>query len=144
MNPDGKAEEHLLGFSDVSEDRTAAKLKEEVDKYQCGEKPIAQTYNGASVMLGELQSGLRTRVGKDLTLFLFTAVTHIEFGLGSSYFVNQGVSIIKTISGLSAFFQKNKAVGHNFWSTHPHENCCSMSLSCQINTRCTGDTREIG
>ena len=45
-------------------------------------------------MLGELQSGLRARVGKDLTLVLFTAVARIEFGLGSSYLVNQEVSII--------------------------------------------------
>ena len=109
--PGWKTEEHLLGFSDVSKDRTAAKLKEEVDytldEYQSREKPIPQTYNGASVLLRELQSGLRTRVGKDLTLFLFTAVAHIEFGLGSSYFVNQGVSLfVKTISGLSAFFKR--------------------------------------
>ncbi len=48
--------EHFLGFSNVSEDRTAARLKQEVDKtleeYGCGEKLIAQTYDGASVMLG--------------------------------------------------------------------------------------------
>ncbi|XP_046858642.1 zinc finger MYM-type protein 1-like [Xenia sp. Carnegie-2017] len=41
VNPDGKAVERFLGFTDVSEDRTAARLKQEVGKtlneYGCGE-----------------------------------------------------------------------------------------------------------
>ncbi|XP_046862436.1 uncharacterized protein LOC124455866 [Xenia sp. Carnegie-2017] len=64
VNPVGKAVERFLGFTDVSADRTAARLKQEVGKtlneYGCGEKLIAQTYDGASVMSGEL-SGLQTR-----------------------------------------------------------------------------------
>ncbi|XP_046860181.1 zinc finger MYM-type protein 1-like [Xenia sp. Carnegie-2017] len=69
VNPVGKAVERFLGFTDVSEDRTAARLKQEVGKtlneYGCGEKLIAQTYDGASVMSGEL-SGLQTRLSRQL------------------------------------------------------------------------------
>ncbi|XP_046855171.1 zinc finger MYM-type protein 1-like [Xenia sp. Carnegie-2017] len=69
VNPDGKAVERFLGFTDLSEDRTAARLKQEVGKtlneYGCGEKLIAQTYDGASVMSGEL-SGLQTRLSRQL------------------------------------------------------------------------------
>ncbi|XP_046863387.1 uncharacterized protein LOC124457143 [Xenia sp. Carnegie-2017] len=69
VNPDGKAVKRFLGFTDVSEDRTAARLKQEVGKtlneYGCGEKLIAQTYDGASVMSGEL-SGLQTRLSRQL------------------------------------------------------------------------------
>ena len=69
----------FLGFSDVSEDRTAAKLKEELDntldEYQCGEKLIAQTYDGAIVMLGELSLVYKHELEKViLMLFLFTSV----------------------------------------------------------------------
>ena len=83
--------ECFLGFSDVIEDRTASKLKEEVDNtlddYQCGETLIVQTYDGASVMSGEL-SGFQTRVRKDHPYaLLFTSVTRVEFSPGSSCFV---------------------------------------------------------
>ena len=74
VNADGKPVERFLGFSDVSEDRTAARLKQEVDKtleeYGCGEKLIAQTYDGASVMSGQL-TGLQARVREDYPHALF-------------------------------------------------------------------------
>ncbi|XP_046847816.1 zinc finger MYM-type protein 1-like [Xenia sp. Carnegie-2017] len=81
VNPDGKAVERFLGFTDVSEDRTAARLKQEVGKtlneYGCGGKLIAQTYDGASVMSGELSAVSST---KECRIFF------------------------KTVTGLSSFF----------------------------------------
>jgi hypothetical protein len=74
VDADGKPVECFLGFSDVSEDRTAARLKQEVDstleEYGCGEKLIAQTYDGASVMSGQL-TGLQARVREDYPHALF-------------------------------------------------------------------------
>ncbi|XP_046841831.1 zinc finger MYM-type protein 1-like [Xenia sp. Carnegie-2017] len=110
VNPDGKAMERFLGFTDVSEDRTAARMKQEVGKtlneYGCGEKLIAQTYDGASVMSGEL-SGLQTRVREDYPHALFIHCC----GHALNLVLVQAVSstkecriFFKTATGLSSFF----------------------------------------
>ncbi|XP_046862457.1 zinc finger MYM-type protein 1-like [Xenia sp. Carnegie-2017] len=110
VNPDGKAVERFLGFTDVSEDRTAARLKQEIGKtlneYGCGEKLIAQTYDGASVMSGEL-SGLQTRVREDYPHALFIHC----YGHALNLVLVQAVSstkecriFLKTVTGLSSFF----------------------------------------
>jgi hypothetical protein len=55
----------FLGFTDVSEDRLAKALSENVfsfiSKYACEEKLIAQTYDGAAVMSGQ-HNGLQLLV----------------------------------------------------------------------------------
>ncbi|XP_046863321.1 uncharacterized protein LOC124457074 [Xenia sp. Carnegie-2017] len=110
VHPNGKAVEHFLGFTDVSKDRTAARLKQEVGKtlneYGCGEKLIAQTYDGASVMSGEL-SGLQTRVREDYPHALFIHCC----GHALNLVIVQAVSstkecriFFKTVTGLSSFF----------------------------------------
>ncbi|XP_046859028.1 uncharacterized protein LOC124452512 [Xenia sp. Carnegie-2017] len=110
VNSDGKAVERFLGFTDVSEDRTAARLKQEVGKtlneYGCGEKLIAQTYDGASVMSGEL-SGLQTRVREDYPHALFIHCC----GHALNLILVQAVSstkecriFFKTVTCLSSFF----------------------------------------
>jgi hypothetical protein len=62
---DGEIQERFLGFSDVSADRTASALAECVIdcavQYGFGSKIVAQTYDGAEVMSGEL-NGLQTKV----------------------------------------------------------------------------------
>lgn len=61
----GHCQERFLFFTDVSADRTAKGLFEHVEKvlgdFKCGEKLIAQTFDGAAVMAGNV-SGLQTLI----------------------------------------------------------------------------------
>ncbi|KAJ4426387.1 hypothetical protein ANN_27201 [Periplaneta americana] len=60
-----KIVERFLGFRDVSADRTAAALfdhvNEVMEQYNCGDKLVAQTYDGAAVMSSHL-NGLQSKV----------------------------------------------------------------------------------
>ena len=118
VNSDGKPVERFLGFTDVSEDRTAARLKQEVDgtleEYGCGGKLIAQTYDGASVMSGQL-TGLQARVREDYPHALFIHCC----GHALNLVLVQAVSstkecrvFFKTVSGLSSFFHVSSKRTH--------------------------------
>ena len=110
VNADGKSMERFLGFSDVSEDRTAARLKQEVDstleEYGCGGKLIAQTYDGASVMSGQL-NGLQARDREDYPHALFIHCCGHALNLVLAHAVSSTKEIrvfFKTINSLSSFF----------------------------------------
>lgn len=67
--------ERLVGYTDVSADRTAEGLfqhvKEVVSIFKIREKLVAQTYDGAAVMSGQ-QSGLQKRVLEEFPMAHFT------------------------------------------------------------------------
>ncbi|KAJ4451822.1 hypothetical protein ANN_03296, partial [Periplaneta americana] len=70
-----KVVERFLGFRDVSADRTAAALfdhvNEIIEQYNCEEKLVAQTYDGAAVMSSHL-NGLQSKVLEKYPKALFT------------------------------------------------------------------------
>lgn len=106
-------QERFLSFTDVSGDRTAAALFEHVQKVlkenKCEKKLIAQTYDGAAVMAGEV-SGLNKRVQE-----IYPSATFIHcYSHLLNLTLQQSASKIKectlffhTMSGLSAFFSKS-------------------------------------
>lgn len=70
-----KVIDRFLGFVDVSADKTADALfkhvNETVEKYKCGDKLIAQTHDGSTVLSGHL-NGLQSKVLEKYTKALFT------------------------------------------------------------------------
>lgn len=67
-------QERFIGFTNVSSDKTAAALFQHVEgviaEYNVGNKLIAQTYDGASVMAGNI-NGLKTKVQEKYPQALF-------------------------------------------------------------------------
>ena len=65
VTKDCAVKERFIGFTDVSGDRTAEALSEYVfeciETWKCKNKLIAQTYDGAATMAGEL-NGLQAKV----------------------------------------------------------------------------------
>uniref|UniRef100_H3B203 DUF4371 domain-containing protein n=1 Tax=Latimeria chalumnae TaxID=7897 RepID=H3B203_LATCH len=81
VDEDGKAQEWFVGFKDVSADRSVKALADMVFEYlevfQCGNKLVAETYDGAAGMSGEV-SGLQTRVRERYPKPLFVhCYTHV-------------------------------------------------------------------
>lgn len=71
----GVLKERFLGFFDVSDDRTAESLfqliRSSLEPYDIKNKLVAQCYDGASVMAGEI-NGLQTKVRSIAPLAIFT------------------------------------------------------------------------
>lgn len=110
VDQNGQAQERFLHFTDISSDRSAAALLEHVkivlNDFKCGSKLIAQTYDGAAVMAGQV-SGLNIKV-KELypTAIFVHCYSHLL-----NLTLQQSASNIKeckvffqTLSGLSTFF----------------------------------------
>lgn len=112
VSPEGEIQERFLRFTDVSTDRSAVSLSKYLfnilQEFQCGDKLVAQTFDGAAVMSGQ-HSGLQKLVrdkydqaifvhcyGHRLNLVLQQSVNHIK----------QCKIFFKTLSGLAAFFFK--------------------------------------
>ena len=114
----GKVYDRFLGFTDVSADRTAAGLMGHVEKvvetYHLQDKLVGQTYDGASVMSGQL-SGLQKRVLDKYPKALFVHChAHVlnlvlQQGLQS---IRQCRIFFQTLSGLAAFFTKSSKRTH--------------------------------
>ena len=70
-----KIKEAFLGFDDVSDDRRASAIAEYIfkvlQKYNCVEKLVAQTYDGASVMSSELH-GVQSKIKAKVPEAMFT------------------------------------------------------------------------
>lgn len=115
---DGEVHERFVGFSDVSDDRTADGLFRHVvkivEEFQMKDKLVGQTYDGASVMSGHA-NGLQKKVLDEYPLAIFThCYAHIL-----NLVLQQGLSNIKecriffqTLSGLAAFFSKSSKRVH--------------------------------
>lgn len=115
VTSDGKVEERFLGFSDVSSNRTAARLSlilsEHIDQFQCGEKLVAQTYDGAPVMAGSV-SGLQTLVKQKYSevLFVHCCAHRLNLVLEKSVdCIKECKVFFQTVSGLSSFFTKSSS-----------------------------------
>jgi len=111
-------EERFLGFVDVSHDRSAKCLTEHVfrllNEYQCTDKLVAQTYDGAAVMSGQ-HNGLQTLVRSKCKNAIFVLCYAHKLNL----ILKQSVDYIKeckifftTLSGLSSFFSKSTKIIH--------------------------------
>lgn len=115
---DGHVHERFVGFSDVSDDRTADGLFRHVvkivEEFQIKEKLVGQTYDGASVMSGHV-NGLQKKVLDEYPLAIFThCYAHVL-----NLVLQQGLSNIKecriffqTLGGLAAFFSKSSKRVH--------------------------------
>lgn len=103
--------ERFLGFTDVSEDRSAKALSEHVfsfiSKYACEEKLIAQTYDGAAVMSGQhngLQSLVRSKYENAIFVHCYAHKLNLVLKQSVEYIKDCKI-FFSTLSGLSYFFQ---------------------------------------
>lgn len=105
-----EVQERFLGFFDVSADRSAEALFEilttAINPFDCKTKLIAQSYDGAAVMAGEL-NGLQAKVKSMCPLALFTHCCAHRLNL----VLQQGINCISkcriffaTLSGIPSFF----------------------------------------
>lgn len=113
VDQNGDAQERFLGFTNVSLDKTAAALYQHVEavvaEYNVGNKLIAQTYDGAAVMAGNI-NGLKTKVQAKYPQALFVhCYSHVL-----NLVLQQTTSSIpecriffKTLSGLATFFSSS-------------------------------------
>ena len=109
----GVAKERFYKFWDVSDDRTAAaisnKLIEIIKLKNWGNKLIAQTYDGAAVMSGEL-NGTQARVRTEFpnALFVHCNAHVLNLVLSQSVsFISEVKVFFTTLSALSAFFAQS-------------------------------------
>ena len=113
VDSEGEIQEYFLGFHDVNENRNAEGLcnvlRKVLEKYNVENKLVAQTYDGASVMAGEL-NGLKAKVKEFAPQALFTHC----FAHRLNLVLQQSCSKIKsvkiffsTLHGIPAFFHRS-------------------------------------
>lgn len=113
VDTEGDIQEFFLGFHDVNESRNAEGLCNVLcnvlQKYDVQSKLVAQTYDGASVMAGEL-NGLKAKVNELAPQALFTHC----FAHRLNLVLQQSCSKIKsvkiffsTLHGIPAFFNRS-------------------------------------
>uniref|UniRef100_A0A8C5QA54 TTF-type domain-containing protein n=1 Tax=Leptobrachium leishanense TaxID=445787 RepID=A0A8C5QA54_9ANUR len=107
-----EVKEAFLGFDDVS-DRRASAIEDYVlgvlQKYQCTEKLVAQTYDGASVMASDL-NGVQAKIKKKVpeATFLHCYAHKLNLVLmHSAKCMPACKTFFKTIEGLAMFFNKS-------------------------------------
>ena len=108
-----KVKEAFLGFDDVSDDRRASAIAkyvlERLDDFNCMEKLVAQTYDGASVMSSEL-NGVQAKIKEKVPEAMFTHCYAHKLNLvllHSAKCIPECKTFFKTLEGLSAFFSKS-------------------------------------
>ena len=108
-----KVKEAFLGFDDVSDDRRASAIAkyvlERLDDFNCVEKLVAQTYDGASVMSSEL-NGMQAKIKEKVPEAMFTHCYAHKLNLvllHSAKCIPECKAFFKTLEGLSAFFSKS-------------------------------------
>ena len=120
---EGKVKEAFLGFDDVSNDRRAAAISQYVlgslEKYNCCDKLVAQTYDGASVMASEL-NGVQAKIKEKVPEAIFTHCYAQKLNLvlaQSAKCIPECRTFFKTAEGLSAFFGKSSKRTHHLDET---------------------------
>jgi hypothetical protein len=120
---EGKVKEAFLGFDDVSNDRRAAAISQYVlgslEKYNCCDKLVAQTYDGASVMASEL-NGVQAKIKEKVPEAIFTRCYAHKLNLvlaQSAKCIPECRTFFKTAEGLSAFFGKSSKRTHHLDET---------------------------
>lgn len=108
-----QVKEAFLGFDDVSEDRSAPAVAEYVlgvlDKYDCVEKLIAQTYDGAAVMapeLNDVQAKIKEKVPEAMFTHCYAHKLNLVL-LDSAKRIPECRMFFKAAQGLSSFFSKS-------------------------------------
>lgn len=109
----GQPVERFMGFYDVSSGRSAQDLFEflstKFEKFDLHSKLVAQTYDGASVMSGEL-NGLQTKIKSIAPQALFTHCYAHAFNLvlsNACSSIHQVKVFFSTLSGFSSYFSKS-------------------------------------
>ena len=115
---DCEIKEAFLGFDDVSDDRRAAAIAEYVfavlEEYNCVNKLVAQTYDGASVMASEL-NGVQARIKERIPEAMFTHCYAHKLNLvlsQSAKCMAECRTFFKTVEGLGTFFNKSTKRTH--------------------------------
>uniref|UniRef100_A0A3P9K3W7 Zinc finger MYM-type protein 1 n=1 Tax=Oryzias latipes TaxID=8090 RepID=A0A3P9K3W7_ORYLA len=105
--------EAFLGFDDVSEDRRAPAIAKYVlgvlEKYDCTDKLVTQTYDGAAVMASEL-NGVQAKVKEKVPEAIFTHCYAHKLNLvlmHSAKCMPECRTFFKTAEGLASFFSKS-------------------------------------
>ena len=110
VNADGIICERFIKFSDVSKDRCAAAIARlvvaQLTELGCFKKLIAQTYDGAAVMTGEL-NGVQAKVKDSAPNAIFIhclAHKHNLVSIQAALHIPKCNIFFSTIGGLSSFF----------------------------------------
>nr|XP_032833154.1 zinc finger MYM-type protein 1-like isoform X4 [Petromyzon marinus] len=110
--------EAFLGFDDVSDDRQAPAIADYVlgvlRKYNCVEKLVAQTYDGASVMASDL-NGVQAKIKEKVPEARFTHCYAHKLNLVLSHSAKcmpECKTFFKTVEGLAMFFKKSTKLAH--------------------------------
>ncbi|KAJ4930678.1 hypothetical protein JOQ06_024986 [Pogonophryne albipinna] len=110
--------EAFLGFDDVSDDRRAPAIADYVlgvlGKYNCVEKLVAQTYDGAAVMASAL-NGVQAKIREKVPEAMFTHCYAHKLNLVLSHSAKcmpECRTFFKTVEGLAAFFNKSTKRTH--------------------------------
>uniref|UniRef100_A0A672GMX8 HAT C-terminal dimerisation domain-containing protein n=1 Tax=Salarias fasciatus TaxID=181472 RepID=A0A672GMX8_SALFA len=113
-----EVEEAFLGFDDVSEDRRAPAIAEYVlgvlEKYDCTDKLVAQTYDGAAVMASQL-NGVQAKVKEKVPEAMFKQCYAHKLKLvllHSAKCMPECRTFFKTAEGLVSFFSKSTKRTH--------------------------------
>ncbi|XP_076035906.1 uncharacterized protein LOC143021925 isoform X3 [Oratosquilla oratoria] len=106
---DSDIKEVFIGF-DILKDRTVGSVTEcifsNLDKYNCGEKLVAQTYDGAVIMASHL-NGVQLKVREKSPAALFTHCYAHELNVvlsQSAKFIPECTSFFMTTEALASFF----------------------------------------
>jgi hypothetical protein len=114
----GIVQERFIRFLNVSDDRTADRISkcvfDHLDEFQCHNKLVAQTYDGASVNTGQY-NGLAAQVKSKCPQALFTICYAHKLNLvllNSSKNIKQCKIFFMTLSGFSSFFSHSSKRSH--------------------------------
>lgn len=113
VKSDGAIQERFLRFLDVTSDRTAEAMfkivLDIIEELECGTKLVAQSYDGAAVMAGQL-GGLQAKVKERFQNAMFVHC----FAHRLNLVLSQSVGLIKdckvffsTLGGMAAYFSKS-------------------------------------
>ncbi|XP_060768562.1 zinc finger MYM-type protein 1 [Neoarius graeffei] len=113
-----EVKEAFLGFDDVSEDRRAPAIAQYVlavlEKYNCLEKLVAQTYDGASIMSSEL-NGVQAKIKERVPEAMFTHCYAHKLNLVLQHATKRIAEcrvFFKTVEGIGTFFNKSTKRTH--------------------------------
>ncbi|XP_032882331.1 uncharacterized protein LOC116976613 [Amblyraja radiata] len=139
---DSEIKEAFKGF-DKPKDRTATSVTEcifnNLDKYTCAEKLVAQTYDGAMVMASNL-NGIQAKGREKAPSALFTHCCAHKLNLvlsQSAKFIPECTGLFKTIDALASFFS------HSTKQTQFLDEIMQKRIPKAAPTRWTSNSKQI-